>query len=40
MGPLLVFKTQYESDALDSNHMLKGLERVSQNQQTQLAGSL
>lgn len=40
MEPLLVFKTQYDSDVLDSNHMLKGLERVQRHQQTQLAGGL
>lgn len=29
MDPLLAFKTQYDSEVFDSNHMSKGLERVS-----------
>lgn len=40
MGLLLVFKTQYDSNVLNLNHMLKRLERAPQHQQTQLASSL
>lgn len=29
MEPLLAFKTRYDSEVFDSNHMSKGLERVS-----------
>lgn len=29
MDPLLAFKTKYDSDVFDSNHMSKRLERVS-----------